>query len=205
MIQTGVNAGSNSSSIMRGHVRRHNLIHKPVVFGTYAIFRGKKVPQDELYAWCCYARGKDDEDISRFVTKVEFELDPSFPEPVVTVTRPPFEMHQVGWGQFPIKITLFFADPVCKPVETVKDLVLFDDMNPTTKRPIVTEDYNELVFIDPSPMMLKLLATNTPVNAQGESSFPPHDAAVQENGTTGDAAKEDVKMDDAQGENGEEN
>ena len=46
---------------------------------------------------------------------------------------------------------------MCKPQETVKDLVLFDDMNPTTKRPIVTEDYNELVFIDPSPMMLRLL------------------------------------------------
>lgn len=102
-------------------------------------------------------RGRDGEDISRFVTKVEFELDPSFPEPVVTVYKPPFEMHEVGWGQFPINIKLFFADPVCKPVETVKDLVLFDDMNPTTKRPIVTEDYNELVFVDPSPLMLKLL------------------------------------------------
>lgn len=107
-------------------------------------------------------RGKNDEDISRFVTKVEFELDPSFPEPVVTVSKPPFEMHEVGWGQFPINIKLFFADPTCKPVETVKDLVLFDDMNPTTKRPIVTEDYNELVFVDPTPTMLRLLSPAPP-------------------------------------------
>ena len=74
------------------------------------------------------------------------------------MTKPPFEMHEVGWGQFPINIKLFFADPTCKPVETVKDLVLFDDMNPTTKRPIVTEEYNELVFVDPSPNMLRLLS-----------------------------------------------
>ena len=66
-------------------------------------------------------------------------------------------MHEVGWGQFPISIKLYFKDPTCKPVETVKDLVLFDDMNPTTKRPIVTEDYNELVFVDPSPTMLRYL------------------------------------------------
>ena len=102
-------------------------------------------------------RGKDGEDISQFVSKVEFELDPSFPDPIVTVTRHPFEMHEVGWGQFPISIKLYFKDAMCKPVEAVKDLVLFDDMNPTTKRPIVTEDYNELVFVDPSLTMLRLL------------------------------------------------
>lgn len=145
---------------MKDFQLKHSLIHKTVVFGTYAIFRGKKVPQEKLYAWCCYVRGRDGEDISKFVSKVEFELDPSFPEPVITVTKPPFYMHEVGWGQFPINIKLYFADPSCKPVETVKDLILFDDMNPTTKRPIVTEEYNELVFVDPTPYMLKLLTTS---------------------------------------------
>lgn len=42
-------------------------------------------------------------------------------------------------------------------METVKDLVLFDDMNPTMKRPIVTEDYNEIVFVDPNITMLRML------------------------------------------------
>jgi len=125
-----------------------------------------------MYAWCCYVRGKDGEDISRFVSKVEFELDPSFPSPIYTVHKPPFQMHEVGWGQFPISIKLFFRDPTCKPVETLKDLVLFDDMNPTTKRPIVIEDYNELVFIDPSPSMLRLLTA--PPDAQ-----PVSNAAMQ--------------------------
>ena len=102
-------------------------------------------------------RGKDGEDISQFVSKVEFELDPSFLDPIRTVNRHPFEIHEVGWGQFPIGIKLYFKDAMCKPVETVKELVLYDDMNPTTKRPIVTEDYNELVFVDPSPTMLRFL------------------------------------------------
>jgi len=32
-------------------------------------------------------------------------------------------------------------------------------MNPTMKRPIVTEEYNEIVFIDPNINMMKLLNT----------------------------------------------
>mmetsp|Transcript_11620 Transcript_11620/g.14683 ORF Transcript_11620/g.14683 Transcript_11620/m.14683 type:complete len:157 (+) Transcript_11620:186-656(+) len=150
-----------ASSIMQGHQSRHTLIHKAVILGTYAIFRGKKVPEHQVYAWCCYVRGRDGEDISQFISKVEFELDPSFPQPVITVTQPPFAIHEVGWGQFPINIKLYFADSSCKPVETVKDLVLFDDMNPTTKRPIVTEDYNEIVFVDPNIYMMRMLSKVT--------------------------------------------
>ena len=162
---------------MREHNRRHQLIHKPVIFGTYAIYRGKKVQHDELYAWCCYVRGKDDEDLSRFVKKVEFELDASFEEDaLITVTKAPFQIHQVGWGQFPIKITIFFQDSSCKPVEGIKDLVLFDDLHPTTKRPIVTEDYNELVFVDPNPTMLKLL-TGGPAPSEARAA-----AAVESSG-----------------------
>ena len=110
-----------------------------------------------MYAWCCYVRGHDGEDISRFVSKVEFELDPSFPEHIINVKKAPFYMHQVGWGQFPINIKIFFADPSCKPVEAVKDLILFDELIAPTKRPVVREVYDELVFVDPSPNMLKLL------------------------------------------------
>ncbi len=49
-------------------------------------------------------------------------------------------MHEVGWGQFPINIKLYFVDPACQPVEAIKDLILFDELNPTTKKPLVDED-----------------------------------------------------------------
>ena len=135
-----------------------SLMHKPVVFGTYAIYRGKKSAQEQTYAWCCYVRGKDGEDLSQFIEKVEFELDPSFPTRIYTLTKAPFEVHQVGWGMFTIGIKLWFIDRSLKPVEALKELVLFDDSQPTTKRPIVTEEYNELVFVNPSPLMRKLLS-----------------------------------------------
>ena len=126
------------------------MIHKPIVFGTFAVFRGKKVNFNEAYSWCVYTRGAHGEDISKFVKKVVFELDPSFPEPVRTTEKPPFEVHEVGWGQFAIGIKVYFHDASLRPVEVLKDLVLFDDMQPSPKRPIVNEDYNELVFVEPS-------------------------------------------------------
>ncbi len=54
----------------------------------------------------------------------------------------------------------------------MKDLVLFDDMQPTTKRPIVTEDYNELVFVDPSPTMLRYLTEDLVAPAAQIESAP---------------------------------
>ena len=112
---------------------------------------------------------------------------------MITVTAPPFAIHEVGWGQFPINIKLYFADPSCKPVETVKDLVLFDDMNPTTKRPIVTEDYNEIVFVDPNLNMLRLLSKQSEVQqsrqaAQAASALASAGATAATNGEVGAAA-----------------
>ena len=89
----------------------HKIISKPIVFGTFAVYRGKKVVETQAHAWCCYVRGTENEDISKFIKKVVFELDPSFPEPKISIENPPFEVHQVGWGQFSIGIKLFFHDP----------------------------------------------------------------------------------------------
>ena len=139
------------------------MVHKPIVFGTFAIFRGKKVASTEAYAWCVYTRGARGEDISKFVRKVVFELDPSFPEPVRTVDKPPFEIHEVGWGQFAIGIKVYFHDMNLRPVEVLKDLILFDDSQPSPKRSIVNEDYNELVFVEPSASMLAILNNPQPL------------------------------------------
>ena len=87
---------------------------------------------------------------------VEFQLDASFPEPRITLTKPPFEIHQSGWGQFTIKVFIHFHEPLTyKSVELEKDLILFEDnLAPSAKRPVIAEDYNELVFVEPSQTML---------------------------------------------------
>ena len=69
---------------------RHRIIHKPIIFGTHAVYLGKKASEDKNHKWCCYVRGLNGEDISRFVSKVEFDLDKSFPEPNIVIHKPPF-------------------------------------------------------------------------------------------------------------------
>ena len=93
-----------------------------------------------------------------YISKVEFVLDESFPEPLITLTKPPFEIYQSGWGQFIIGIRIHFHEPsVNKFVELGKELVLYDEFSASAKRPIIREDYNELMFVEPSPHMLSLL------------------------------------------------
>ncbi|KAI8091278.1 yeats family-domain-containing protein [Gilbertella persicaria] len=51
------------------------------------------------------------EKISTFITCVRFYLHPSYkPHDVVDVTEPPFKLTRFGWGEFPIRIQLFFVD-----------------------------------------------------------------------------------------------
>lgn len=66
-------------------------------------------------------------------------------------------------------------------------------MNPTTKRPIVTEDYNEIVFVDPNLNMLRLLSKQSEVQqsrqaAQAAAALATAGAAAATNGEVGAAA-----------------
>lgn len=77
-------------------------------------------------------RGERGEDISYFVKKVEFNLDPSFPDHHrgkcslrrVVVEEFPFEIHEEGWGEFEIEIRITFQDPSERPIDIMHNLML---------------------------------------------------------------------------------
>ncbi|CEP11888.1 hypothetical protein [Parasitella parasitica] len=49
--------------------------------------------------------------VGAFITCVRFHLHPSYkPNDVVDVTEPPFKLTRFGWGEFPVRIQLFFVD-----------------------------------------------------------------------------------------------
>lgn len=49
--------------------------------------------------------------VGAFITCVRFHLHPSYkPNDVVDVTESPFKLTRFGWGEFPIRIQLFFVD-----------------------------------------------------------------------------------------------
>ena len=72
----------------------------------------------------------------------------------------PFEINQVGWGEFDIGVKIFFVDPAERPVEVTHSLKLYPDPNQpplSTKRPIVNEKYDEVVFVEPTEYFAYLL------------------------------------------------
>ena len=110
--------------------------------------------------WSCYVRGlNNDEDISYFIKKVVFQLHPSFPEPVKTVEKFPFEIHQTGWGEFDIGIKIFFVDQSERPIEMLHALKLHPEQGQqaSTKKPVVSERYDEIVFSEPTEYFAMIL------------------------------------------------
>ncbi|KAK4704866.1 YEATS domain-containing protein 4, partial [Phenoliferia sp. Uapishka_3] len=68
----------------------------------------KRTPADQI-------GGADD--LSYFIKKVTFKLHDSFPQPLRTIEKPPFEVTETGWGEFDIIIKIFFvAEATEKPI-----------------------------------------------------------------------------------------
>lgn len=93
------------------------------------------------------------------MSKVEFHLHESFAQPVKTVTAAPFEVHETGWGEFEVKMVVYFVDPNEEPVSLVHMLRLHPDQGrPATSAPIVSEQSDDIVFMNPSAQMAAALA-----------------------------------------------
>ncbi|WJX55729.1 Transcription initiation factor TFIID subunit 14b [Trifolium repens] len=130
----------------------------PIVYGTIAFYLGRKASESQSHKWTVYVRGASNEDLTAVVKKVVFQLHPSFNNPTRVVESPPFEVSECGWGEFEIAITLFFHSDACeKQLDLYHHLKLYpeDESGPqTTKKPVVIESYNEVVFPEPSESFL---------------------------------------------------
>lgn len=126
----------------------------PIVYGTMAFWLGRKASEYQSHKWMVYVRGASNEDLGAVIKRVEFQLHPSFSNPLRVVKSPPFELSECGWGEFEIAISLFFHSDVCdKKLALYHHLKLYseDESGPSsTKKPVVVESYDEIVFPDPS-------------------------------------------------------
>lgn len=143
----------------------------PIVYGSVAFHLGKKADDAHTHEWTVYVRGAGGEDISYFVSKIVFTLHPSFEPNTRELTQFPFEVTEMGWGEFEVKIAIHFHDPAETPVETMHPLKLYPDPNApvNAKLPVVSERYDEIVFTDPHESYFKKL-----VEGQ-RAPVPPHE------------------------------
>jgi len=129
---------------------------RSLVIGTVAQYLGKKADEYHSHRWTCFVRGPDGEDLSHCVSAVEFTLHPSFEEPLRRLTEPPYEVTETGWGEFDIGVKIeFSADSGAGAVHATTPLKLFPSAEEiakhgpqTTKRPVLRERYEEVVFHD---------------------------------------------------------
>eukprot|EP00501_MAST-03F_sp_TOSAG23-6_P001707 GSMAST32.ASY1.ANO1.1780.1 assembled CDS len=146
----------------RKRARVSGAIAQPFVYGTIAWWLGRKQDDSASHKWTVYVRGVDCEDLSYLIKKVVFQLHPSFAQSRRVLTEPPFEVMEAGWGEFEIKITLHFQDNDEKPLEIFKLLRLYPpsetgNRQPSTKKPVVEEFYDEIIFNSPSPAFTQKL------------------------------------------------
>ena len=80
----------------------------PYYYGSLAFSLGKK-GENFTHRWICYVRGIGNEDLSYLIEKVVFHLHSSFQNPIKEIYKPPFEIQEVGWGEFEILIRIHFA------------------------------------------------------------------------------------------------
>ena len=128
------------------------------------------------HKWCAYVRGlketnsssdlTEEQDLTFLIKKVEFQIHHSFPDPLITISEAPFEIHNAGYGEFPITITIHFQDPYERPLEYTHQLRIepdqdsFADTKQTQKKanaPVISERYNEITFFEPTEAFYEVL------------------------------------------------
>uniref|UniRef100_A0A1I8QC17 YEATS domain-containing protein n=1 Tax=Stomoxys calcitrans TaxID=35570 RepID=A0A1I8QC17_STOCA len=114
--------------------RLNNKIKHLIVVGNTSKFIGTEQERDPrnkaqilTHKWLVYVQAKDTAvPIEKYVRKVRFNLHHSYrPNDVVDVQEPPFQVARRGWGEFPIRVQLYFhSEYNQKPVQLLHTVVL---------------------------------------------------------------------------------
>ncbi|ALC38974.1 D12 [Drosophila busckii] len=83
--------------------------------------------QSLAYKWLVYVQGKGlPQPPEAYLKKVRFQMHHSYrPNDIVDVHEPPFQLTRRGWGEFPIRLQLYFQEHLQqKPVQLMHNIVL---------------------------------------------------------------------------------
>jgi len=145
-------------------------IDVPIVYGNISYFLGKKAEEGKTHRWTCYIRGLQGENLTYFIKKVVFTLHPSFPNSKRVIEKPPFEVTEVGWGEFEVGIKVHFVDSTEHPVDLFHPLKLYppEGQIQNQKKPIVSEHYDEIIFNQPREELYNIILENKTVSSKNK-------------------------------------
>mmetsp|Transcript_6638 Transcript_6638/g.9601 ORF Transcript_6638/g.9601 Transcript_6638/m.9601 type:complete len:220 (-) Transcript_6638:1689-2348(-) len=164
-----------SGSAAAGNKRlRGTVVVVPIVHGSISFYLGKKSEEERTHKWTAYVRGLENRDLSYVVKSVEFLLHESFDPQKRVLSSPPYEVTESGWGEFEVNIKIHFKDNIEKPVEIFHLLRLFPPFGTEmSKKPVVSEHYDELIFQDPTENLFKLLKAGPSAKFK-QSTYSPY-------------------------------
>ncbi|KAI8578901.1 hypothetical protein K450DRAFT_245038 [Umbelopsis ramanniana AG] len=151
------------SVVVNPHTNEHGsrfYIKKRVILGNVSKFIpiDKREPGLRQYThkWMIYVTTPPgDENIASFISCVRYHLHPSYkPSDVIDVNVPPFHLSRLGWGEFPIRVQLHFADSRRNKLVDVFHQLKLDDSHSGqqtlgSERYIALELDRNTEFIDP--------------------------------------------------------
>jgi len=139
---------------------RGQVVYRRLVKGTVATRLVTPTEGGLTHQWRVYVAGPGNLDVSGWVSKVVFHLHGSFLEPDRTITQPPYEVTEYGWGEFEIGFSIWFADASEPPAKGTILLHLFKFGAAKTEismEPVFNESYEVMTFKDPTQSFFNLL------------------------------------------------
>nr|CAI5864619.1 unnamed protein product [Callosobruchus analis] len=175
----GVSKASSVDSNQNCLQSRKKIRHR-IVIGNISKYMSTTEDDSMTHKWMVYVRGENNKpDISDIVKKVVFYLHPSYrPNDVVEVNESPFHLSRRGWGEFPLRVQIFFKNSLNKPVDIVHNLKL--DKSCTGRQVLGNETLVDVYLRDSSPASKTKLKTESadikikqePFNCQESTEVP---------------------------------
>ena len=147
-------------------------ISLPIVYGSIAHWLGKQANEHHTHKWSLYlhpAASPTDMTLDSVIEKVSFHLHPSFPRPVRELSQAPYQVTEMGWGEFEASIKIYWLNSSKSVTSIVHQLQLYETTAATTptdpaaaptnaqqqqpipKKPVINENYDEVVFTFKNP------------------------------------------------------
>ncbi|KAJ2840024.1 hypothetical protein J3B01_000273 [Coemansia erecta] len=110
---------------------RFHIIRRVMLGNTSQFFDLQGRPpgkERSTHKWTLYIRSAAAEEyLGSYIRKARVFLHPSYrPDDIVDLIPPKFELTRWGWGEFPVRVQIFFHDKRNKPVDLVHILKLDD-------------------------------------------------------------------------------
>lgn len=71
---------------------RGQRVVKPIIYGNTALILPQKLPNNHTHQWRLYLRSYNNDELGKYIRKVQFRLHESYPNQLRIVESPPFEL-----------------------------------------------------------------------------------------------------------------